>query len=321
MRVFLNELALVEACASANPSFAPLEELLKARLQHRVLRESLYCARGMPTANTALGITLADIGRRMPRDKIGLLFDWVTKRGPFIEDDRQDIDQDLFFFDGEDVTDLGLGEAARRVLANDWSATFSPVRAAASRFGTNPLDVVYGLPEEPIRLVPVPNHIRTETLVEKLHSEEPEPKTWHALLNLCRERFDHLVIGVQCDIVLARRPYVPSAGRRILALLGTLQELKGEMDCRGQLSAFGIEVRNEYFRGERALFSDESDTRKASPKDFTFADPAGDGSLICFWHGKISTPPFRIHFEWPVSRPTERLCIAYIGPKIRPDRS
>ncbi len=24
-----------------------------------------------------------------------------------------------------------------------------------------------------------------------------------------------------------------------------------------------------------------------------------NGSLLCPWHGKIKTPQFRIHFEWP----------------------
>ena len=267
------------------------------------------------------GVRLAEIGGRLPRDKRGLLFQWVGKKGPFIEDDRQATDDDLFLFDGEDVTDLGLGEAARRILATlpaakPPAATLSPVQDPASRFAADPLCVVHGLAEAPIGHVPVANFRETKALADALLAARPEPATWPELLAEARARFDRLHIGTHCDGILARHPYHPPGGRRILDLLDVLQRLMTEMDSAGRLSKDGVELQNKFFVGERSWFSGESEGRKHSPETFTFPDPGGDGTLVCFWHGKVSTPAFRIHFEWPVSPPVRRLRVVYIGPHL-----
>ena len=272
----------------------------------------------MPNTEIRPGVRLAEVGRQLPRDKRGLLFQWVTKKGPFIEDDRQEADDDLFLFDGEDVTNLGLGEAARRILATLPAATLSPVRNPASRFAADPLCVVHGLEIEPIGHVPVANFLETNALADALRAArpEPEPTTWSELLTEARRRFDRLHIGTHCDDILARYTYYPPGGRRILERLDVLQRLMTEMDDDGSLSEDGKELRNRHFVGKRSWFSGESEGRKNSPETFTFPDPDGDGTLVCFWHGKISTPAFRIHFEWPVSPPVRRLRIVYIGPHL-----
>ena len=46
----------------------------------------------------------------------------------------------------------------------------------------------------------------------------------------------------------------------------------------------------------------------------TFKDPEGR-ELICFWHGKIKTPQYRIHFSYPIEKGAP-LYIAYIGEKL-----
>ena len=316
LRAFVNELALAEACAAAHPSHAPLGALIEARRRHPVLVEGLYCASGMPNTEIRPGVRVSAVGWRLPRDKRGLLFQWVSKKGPFIEDDPQAADDDLFLFEGEDVTNLGLGEAARRTLAKRPAAALSPVQDPASRFAVDPLCVVHGLEEEPIGRVPVTNFHETNALADALRAARPEPETWPELLAEARARFDRLHIGSHCDRVLARPPYHPPGGRRVLELLDVLQRLMTEMDSGGRLSEAGEELRNTYFVGERSWFSDESETRKHSPETFTFPDPDGDGTLVCFWHGKVSTRAFRIHFEWPVSPPVRRLRVVYIGPHL-----
>ena len=270
----------------------------------------------MPNTEIRPGVRLAEVGRRLPRDKRVLLFQWAGRKGPFIEDDRQSTDDDLFLFDGEDVTDLGLGEATRRILATLPAATLSPVQDPASRFAADPLCVVHGLAEEPIDHVPVANFRETEALADALLAARPEPATWPELLAEARERFDRLHISSHYDGCLARHPYHPPGGRRIIDLLDVLQRLMTEMDDDGKLSRAGVELRNRFFVGKRSWFSGESEGRKNSPETFTFRDPDGDGELVCFWHGKVSTPAFRIHFEWPVSPPVRRLRIVYIGPHL-----
>ena len=318
MRVFLNELALADAWTSTSSVHQPLTEILQARQRQPVLRDALYCARGIGEVRTPAGIPLFRAAQGLPRDTRLQLFEWIAKHGPFIEDDRQVIDEDLFFFKEDDVTDLGLGEAARRIRAELRAATLSPVQNEHSRFAGSPLGVVHGFPDEPIAQVPVPvpNYTESEPLVEVLRTLDPDPTNWHDFLEVCRHRFDLLRIGPHCDETLGRFPYMPAAGRRIIELLNVLQRIRAEMDCAGRLSPTGLELLNRFFTGRRALFSDESVVRKQRPQKFTFPDPEGGNDIVCFWHGKVSTAAIRIHFDWPVERSAQRLRVVYIGPHI-----
>ncbi len=316
MRVFINELALADACATDPAPPTSLEALLEARQRFPVLRQALYCARGMPNTTVGGRHTLADVVRGLPRDKISLFFQWLVNTGPFIENDRQPIDDDLFVFGDDDVTDLGLGEAARRVLVSKSAATLSATSSTAVRFAEDPLKVVHGIPEDPFTVVDVPNYTSVEGLVAQLSDSRPAPRTWTELLALCRQDFDRLNIGIYCERVLSRHPYSRAAGRRIRDLLTVLQQLMAEMDDSGRLSTQGVEVFNGYFVGDKAWFTDESATRKNAEQKFTFPNPDGDGTLVCFWHGKVSVGAFRVHFEWPVQRPSQRLRVAYMGPHL-----
>ena len=316
MRAYVNELALAEACAAANPECKPLEVLLATRHKYGILANVLFCARGMPATEVRPNLCLRDVGGQLPRDKQRLLFQWTDRKGPFIDDDRQPMDQDLFWFGKDDVTDLGLGEAARRILSTSPAVAFSPVHNQTSRFAADPLTIIHGLLEEPIKDVEVPNYLESAALAERMEAEQPEPKTWVELLARARERFDRLCIGEHCDEILSRHPYRPHQGGRILDLLGKLQEIKAETGEGGELSAEGLKLYHQFFVGDRAWFTGESERRKQAPDTFTFPDPSGPGTLTCFWHGKISSGAFRLHFEWPVESPRERLRVAYIGPHL-----
>jgi len=316
MRVFLNELALADAWTSTSSVHPKLTDILRTRQRHSVFRDALYCGQAMGGVLTPSGVPLARAAQALPRDTRVQLFEWIAKYGPFIESDRQPIDEDLFFFEGSDVTELGLGEAARRIRAELRAATLSPVGNGHSSFSGSPLCVVHGLPEEPIAQVPVVNYTEPEPLVEVLQALEPDPTNWQDLLAACRRRFDLLHIGPHCDETLGHFPYMPAAGRRIIELLKVLQRIKAEMDGTGQLSTTGLGLRNEFFTGQRAWFSDESESRKGKPQKFTFPDPDGGNDIVCFWHGKVSTAAIRVHFDWPIKPRTRRIRIVYIGPHI-----
>ena len=316
MRVFLNELALADTWNSTTSVHEPLTAILQARQKQPILRDALYCARGMGGVRTAAGAPLSLAARQLPRDTRIQFFEWVTRHGPFVEDDRQVIDEDLFYFEDDEVTDLGLGEAARRIRAEQRAATLSPIRTDQSRFADDPLSVVQGFPDEPVAQVAIPNFTESERLVEILRTLDPEPDNWHDFLDVCRHRFDSLHIGPHCDDTLAHFPYMPSAARRIVQLLNVLQRIRNEMDPSGRLSARGLEIRNTFFTGDRAWFSDESPGRKQRPKKFTFPDPAGGRDIVCFWHGKVSTAAIRMYFDWPVQRDASRIRVVYIGPHV-----
>lgn len=316
MRAYVNELALAEACAAAEPEYIPLEALLAARYRHQVLADALFCARGLLGTRVRPNLCLRDLGDKLPHDKRRLFFQWTATKGPFIDDDRQAIDQDLFLFGDDEVTDLGLGEAARRILSSFSAAALSPVHCSTSRFAPDPLVVVHGLPDEPLAEVPVPNYLEPDALAEAIQADRPEPKNWPELLSEARQRFDRLCIGDHCDQILSRQPYRPPQARRILELLDVLQRLMEEMDKDGELSDEGLRLHSKHFVGKNAWFTDETKTRRQSSETFTFPDPTGSGRLTCFWHGKIRSDAFRLHFEWPVRSSMERLRVAYIGPHL-----
>ena len=316
MRVFLNELALAEAWMSTSTVQLQLAEILRARQRQPALRGALYCARGAGDVPTASGIPLSQAAQRLPRDVRVLLFEWIAKHGPFIDDDRQAIDEDLFFFGETDVTELGLGEAARRVRTETHASTFSPIGEERTRFAAESLKVVHGFPEEPIAQIDVTNFTDVESVVVELRTVGSDPTDWDELLAECRQRFDLLDIAPECDVLLGRLPYMPAAGRRIRELLSVLQHVKAEMDDTGRLSSTGIELRERFFAGKRAWFSDESPQRKQNPKRFTFSDPAGGRDIVCFWHGKVSTAALRMYFDWPAQAKPGRLRVVYIGPHI-----
>lgn len=315
MRAYVNELALAEACAVASPEQMPLVALLEGRHRHAVLESRLFCARAMPNTRVREGLLLRDLGQRLPRDQRQQLFAWTARQGPFIDDDRQPADLDLFTFgeDEIDVTDLGLGEAARRHLSGQAASVLSPVEDATSRFATDPLVVVQGLRDEAQEHVQVPNFLDAETLAKAVEAHQSDPTNWADALAHARQRFDRLLIGDYCDTSLSKQTFGLHQARRMLELFAVLQTLMEEMGQGGELSATGQELREKHFVGKMAWFSDESETNKRSPAQFTFPDPAGPGRLTCFWHGKIRSEFLRMHFEWPPANPVGRLRIVYIG--------
>lgn len=78
------------------------------------------------------------------------------------------------------------------------------------------------------------------------------------------------------------------------------------------------EIVADFFTGEKALFTDESDGNKSYfRKDLTFEDMSNPGQEKLYsWHGKIKTPQYRVHFSWPLTEKQEYIDIVYIGPKI-----
>ena len=245
-----------------------------------------------------------------------MFFGWTDKRGPFIEADRQSAELDLFVF-GEDeieVTDLGLGEAARRILSFQSACAFSPVEDPTSRFAADPLVVVHGLRDEAQEHVRVPNFLDAGTLAETIQLDGPDPTNWTEALDQARRRFDRLQIGNHCYDSLSGQTFKPHQSRRMNELLAVLQALMEEMGRSGELSAKGQALHSKHFVGKTAWFSDESERNKQRPERYTFPDPAGSGTLPCFWHGKIRSDALRMHFEWPPADPTGRLRVVYIGP-------
>ena len=255
---------------------------------------------------------------RSERDEKQLILAWINKHGPFIEDDRQQEQDDYFEFENEDVTDSGLGEAARRVRVNDPSGVFS-FTGGRINFEQTPLTVSHGLHEDPLDKISIPNVWDVQELESRLN-ERRAPQSWEELIEIYQERFNHLEISD--DILrtaLAREPFNRVVAEKIESRLNVLQEImSGRRVSDGKMTGAANELWQKHSQGDRAWFSDESTTNKRKfEQKLTFKDPSKPSkSIFCPWHGKIFHEHFRIHFEWPVPPGQDQLKILYIGQKI-----
>lgn len=318
MLFFLNEASLQGQFQDETEFRSFLEALLSARARSpwlaamrttpnladrevfhgRTMRQVVHSWRGQPLARA--------------------IFAWVGQNGPFIDEDRMPEDEDLFFCLEVEVTDGGLGEAARRIKALQEVASLS-FPGGVPDFSLTPLTVVHGFEDEPIAEYPVENFWNVEDAIETLLDLAAPAKNWRQMIEAARARFPALLLP---DTIfenprLAAQPFDAAIRDRTYALLGILNEYMNGRDENGVEGAEAQEVLRTHFQGERALFSPESEGNQDTfEKDMTFENPDGDGAIFAHWHGKISHRFFRIHFEWPVPANQKQLKVLYIGPKL-----
>ena len=243
---------------------------------------------------------------------------WVGKSGPFIEEDRLAEAEDLFMCFGIEVTDGGLGEAARRCKALENVATMS-FAGGAPDFACRPLPVVHGFEDDPIASYDVDNYWSADELTQAALAHQPMPTSWRGTVESAPVRFHrlHLPNAIYEDGRLAREPFDAVLRDRIFALLGILDAYMAGRGPDGVESPEAHEIVQTYFVGDRALFSPESSSNRRDHKaDLTFPDPGGGSDILAHWHGKISHRFYRLHFEWPVPATATELKVVYIGPKL-----
>ena len=318
MRWFVNDLSVQGQFASDEAFVTALASLLRLR-RKPFLERTIYCARDVLRNRAAVGNqTVAEVLRACAyRDFKNLALGWLDKFGPFVEDDRQAEENDYFEYSGFDVTDQGLGEAARRSAAQMVGGTFS-FPGGVIDFCLHPLIVQHGLAEQPLGHVNVTNTWTADQLLMRATAALPKPATWAEQLEQCKGQFDQLVFGDDIEYVLSAVPFSAGASKSILDLLEVLQRVAENRLRDGSLSAIGLGLQQKYFVGSNAWFSDESAANKARFRaEMTFPDPESPGRrLVCFWHGKVQTPQLRIHFEWPIPVGQTKIKVVYIGPKI-----
>src|SRR5262245_855172 len=79
---------------------------------------------------------------------------WITRKGPFMDDDRLHSGDELFLFAGDLVTDSALAKATSLVAAGNEAFTFS---FTPSRCTANPLQVIWTDSANQSRTIDVPN--------------------------------------------------------------------------------------------------------------------------------------------------------------------
>ncbi|MBW2663222.1 MAG: hypothetical protein JRD93_14825 [Deltaproteobacteria bacterium] len=317
MQWHINDLSLNGQFADPLAFKAALEPLLQLRHRDPLLRSRLYCSRLLHTCQvTATANLRQTVVATRDKTFVGLVLGWMAKYGPFWDDDRQPNVDDYFEYETHDVTDQGLGEAARRILVDIVANAFS-FQGSKLPFTTSPLLVQQGLAEAPIAIVNIDNHWEVEQLVVAAQSSRIY-RSWPDVHYEIKSRFDGLIIPDNVIEALLATPFSEQVTKRIFELLRVLNHLVTESDENGKLSPAGNALLAEHFVGKKAWFTNESQGNKVNfKKELTFFDPDDAAKeIFCSWHGKIKTPQIRIHIQWPRPAGQKEIKVVFIGPKI-----
>jgi hypothetical protein len=245
---------------------------------------------------------------------------WLANSGPFWDDEREPNVDDYFECKQLDVTDEGLGEAARRKLNGKDARSFSFIGGPVN-FEESPLVVEQGIPEDRLATLNILNYWGVDALAEAAEAAKPPASSWSDVIDEFPDLYPNMVFSPDILEQLKSQPFSRAVAERLGELLTVLEELVGQSDAHGKLSPRGVELLNNHFVGEKAWFSNESDKNKARfKKELTFRDPLNrDREIFCPWHGKIKVSQFRVHLEWPRAEGQREIKVVYIGPKITKD--
>lgn len=312
MAWYVNDLSLCGQYSAAPEFLKDLKELIRQRQQLPILARELFCSRTLHTrpVTRTNDFREAVLGNK---ELVHLVLSWLTKNGPFWDDEWQPNEEEYFEHNGEDVTNQGLGEAARRQLVGQETVSFSFPKGG---FDYSPVEVVQGL-DDPSNTIPVNNLWDLTQLWSSACAATPPPHNWREMLEQSRARFNSLAFSDECIDELLKEPFSDYVVERTFELLRVLDEFVKCLNADGSYSQRNNELIAQHFAGGKALFTDESVQNKHRfRKEMTFPDfDSPEDRVFCPWHGKIKSPQYRIHFEWPL-RSRSVLRIFYMGPKI-----
>jgi hypothetical protein len=313
MEVLLNELSLHGQFASVQAFQSAIDTVMLARSKMRQFGGELRCHRNLTQAQVTHEISLQQAVSQLDRNKRGALMSWITKEGPFWEDSRQHDADDWLESQTQIVTDTGLAEAAYRYFNGSDYQTFS---FEPSNWQINPIIVDWHRDNNVIA-INVTNHWNIHSLETVLQKTALPITSWQQLAKGMPIHCPNLTFSENSFEPLYSHPFVDGAAKRIVELLKVLDKFKTCFDEQGQRTAEGHRLYQEHFTGDRAWFSDSSDSEKNDFKNqLTFNHPNNKSEkLFCPWHGKVKTPQIRIHFFWPICA-NEPLYVPYIGLKI-----
>lgn len=294
-----------------------LHGLMAVRTTAQRFGREIQCSRAflntVPVADMPMRQAIGNLGADSQRRAVMI---WLTRSGPFWDDLREHGEDDYLECGGAVVTDTSAGEAAFRTLHG---VECGLVSFAPSAWCYSPLEVTWVREAEDLqsRIAQVHNWWEQETLEEAMKVRAPLLASWDDLRDASNERFRSLTFAEDCFVPLVGVPFARSAADRFVALLDILDRLARAFDDAGDRDAEGHRIVRDFFTGDRAWFSDSSETEKRDfRRELTFDDPANpSGSVFCPWHGKVSHLTLRLHFSWPLEA-GKAVCVVYAGPKI-----
>lgn len=314
MDLLLNDLSLHGQFRDLTTFREAISRVMSLRSLARSFGQQLYSHRNVLTRLAQPHMSLHEALQELPKDEKRSILSWLTRQGPFWEDFVEHSPNLYMSYDDVIATETALGEAA---YCNLLGYARALVSISPSSWECSPLKVKIDPDTETETDVAVSNYWLFPELETALREAEAPVTTWSQLEGRARATFQHLSFLDNCYNSLDGQPFSPGAANRVLAVLGVLDQLMGAVDGSGQRTAEGHRLYQDHFTGNKAWFSDSSETEKHKfRKELTFPAPRGTGGvLFCSWHGKVRTPPIRIHFAWPENS-NAPLFVAYVGLKI-----
>jgi hypothetical protein len=255
--------------------------------------------------------TFNDLLGVLPREIKTRLLLWLDREGPFWDDVRGHSDGEYFECCGELVTDTGAAEVAyiQSEGTRSWLFSISP-----SKFLASPLTVHWRGRVGGDFDIEIPNGWNPDHAEQCVSALERPLSSWNELLDWAARECQHLELSPE---ILKQLPaqFIPNVANRSQVLLRALNQMVGLLKSE-KTQEFNA-MRSEWMQGDRARFSPSSESELDDfSKELTFRHSRSSKEVICSWHGKIQTPQYRIHFEWPLPEGQKKLFVAYIGPKI-----
>lgn len=294
-----------------------LTVILECRYALRLHGAALRCRSSLVNRPVVGSATLGEFLQRLPAgdNRKRLCLSWLTTDGPFLEDELLHHIGCEYHCGGELVTDGILAELAHRQL-HGISTPAAAISASPSVMESDPLGITFDDGTSKAD-VPVRNFVQPEGLRSWLSNLEQPCGSWQNLEQRARRKCLDIHIADRAFAPLERQPFNLGAAGRLLDQLDVLQRLKVSFDESGAFTPEGQRLRQLHFTGDKAWFTDSSDSEKRDFKDdMTFPHPERrDEKLLCTWHGKVKTPQLRIHFSFPIAKDAP-LYVVYVGPKI-----
>ena len=317
MELLANDLSVHEQFPNLPSFHEALERLMAMRSTARRFERDVYCNRLFLNSNPIPNVSMPQaIGQLPSESQRRSAMSWLTRGGPFWDDFRLHGEADWLECQGEIVTDTAVGEAAYRSLHG---VATGLVSVTPSEWGYSPVLVTWKQEDEGAdsRDATVDNWNNASELEPGLKAAPPPIRSWDRLHEAARARFEFLQLADNCFEPLGGTPFSRSSGDRILALLEVLDRLAQAFDATGKRTPEGHRIYRDHFTGDRAWFSDSSDSEKNKYRNgLTFPHPTDAGSsLFCTMHGKVSHLTLRLHYWWS-ERAGDPVFVVYAGPKI-----
>lgn len=314
MELLVNDLSLHGQFQDLASFREAIERVMAMRQVAQRFGRALYCHRNMANAQVTATLSMPEAVRGFTLEQTRALLSWLHRFGPFWEEVRLHSPDHYLECNGDIVTDTAVGEAGYccihgvdrhlvSLIPSNW--TFSPVR-------------VTWVPDAAARqTVDVSNHFDVTELEAALEAAPLPIGSWGQLEETAIARCGHLTFSEHAFRPLKGYPFSGGAAQRILILLVTLNRFKSCFDEDGKRTPEGQRLYQDHFTGDKAWFSDSSDTEKREfSNDLAFPHPAdANKTLFCPMHGKEKSHQLRIHFSSPINA-AEPLYVVYIGQKI-----